>query len=48
MATQPISCDGRDLPGDSLGQLARKDLATVKGMEHMALGELLTLPQNFG
>ena len=46
--THPVSCDQRDLPGNHFQAMVNRDLATVKGLPCFALGELLTLPQNFG
>lgn len=48
MVHQPLGCDPRDLPGDSLANMAKKDLAVDPMLPNFALGELLTLPQNFG
>uniref|UniRef100_A0A3Q3K4F0 Trafficking protein particle complex subunit 13 n=1 Tax=Monopterus albus TaxID=43700 RepID=A0A3Q3K4F0_MONAL len=36
------------LKGDLFGQLMREDPSTIKGAEMLMLGEMLTLPQNFG
>uniref|UniRef100_A0A3Q3WLB1 Trafficking protein particle complex subunit 13 n=1 Tax=Mola mola TaxID=94237 RepID=A0A3Q3WLB1_MOLML len=36
------------LKGDLFGQLMRDDPSTIKGAEILMLGEMLTLPQNFG
>uniref|UniRef100_A0A8C7YXR6 Trafficking protein particle complex subunit 13 n=1 Tax=Oryzias sinensis TaxID=183150 RepID=A0A8C7YXR6_9TELE len=44
----PVTCEERDLPGDLFGQLMRQDPSTIKGAETLMLGEMLTLPQNFG
>uniref|UniRef100_A0A8D3CB70 Trafficking protein particle complex subunit 13 n=1 Tax=Scophthalmus maximus TaxID=52904 RepID=A0A8D3CB70_SCOMX len=44
----PVTCEDRDLPGDLFGQLMREDPSTIKGAEALMLGEMLTLPQNFG
>ncbi|XP_063068868.1 trafficking protein particle complex subunit 13 isoform X1 [Engraulis encrasicolus] len=44
----PVTCEDRDLPGDSLSQLMRNDPSIIKGAEMIMLGEMLTLPQNFG
>uniref|UniRef100_A0AAX7TRC7 Trafficking protein particle complex subunit 13 n=1 Tax=Astatotilapia calliptera TaxID=8154 RepID=A0AAX7TRC7_ASTCA len=44
----PVTCEDRDLPGDLFGQLMRQDPSTIKGAETLMLGEMLTLPQNFG
>lgn len=34
--------------GDLFSQLMREDPSTIKGAENLMLGEMLTLPQNFG
>ncbi|XP_063819260.1 trafficking protein particle complex subunit 13 isoform X2 [Pseudophryne corroboree] len=44
----PVTCEDRDLPGDLFSTLMREDPSTVKGAEILMLGEMLTLPQNFG
>ncbi|XP_043545591.1 trafficking protein particle complex subunit 13 isoform X3 [Chiloscyllium plagiosum] len=44
----PVTCEDRDLPGDLFSQLMKDDPSTVKGAENFMLGEMLTLPQNFG
>uniref|UniRef100_A0A3Q2C9E2 Trafficking protein particle complex subunit 13 n=1 Tax=Cyprinodon variegatus TaxID=28743 RepID=A0A3Q2C9E2_CYPVA len=44
----PVTCEDRDLPGDLFAQLMREDPSTIKGAETLMLGEMLTLPQNFG
>ncbi|XP_038621462.1 trafficking protein particle complex subunit 13 isoform X3 [Tachyglossus aculeatus] len=44
----PVTCEDKDLPGDLFNQLMREDPSTVKGAETLMLGEMLTLPQNFG
>ena len=46
--SQPIRCDARDLPGNLFDNMMQKELTTVRGLEDCALGELLTLPLNFG
>jgi len=48
MMAQPILCSPLDLPQGTFSETLQKDLAVVKGLEQFALGELLTLPQNFG
>ncbi|KAK2145565.1 hypothetical protein LSH36_673g01000 [Paralvinella palmiformis] len=48
MASQRLSCDPRDLPQDAFQTMMIHDLAAPKGLDHFSLGELLTLPQNFG
>lgn len=44
----PVTCEEKDLPGDLFNQLMRDDPSTVHGAEILMLGEMLTLPQNFG
>ncbi|XP_031467470.1 trafficking protein particle complex subunit 13 isoform X1 [Phasianus colchicus] len=44
----PVTCEERDLPGNLFNQLMKDDPSTVKGAEALMLGEMLTLPQNFG
>ncbi|XP_036134549.1 trafficking protein particle complex subunit 13 isoform X12 [Molossus molossus] len=44
----PVTCEEKDLPGDLFNQLMREDPSTVNGAETLMLGEMLTLPQNFG
>lgn len=48
MASHPLSCDPRDLPQDAFRAIMSDDLAAPRGLDHFSLGELLTLPQNFG
>ncbi|XP_013389864.1 trafficking protein particle complex subunit 13 isoform X6 [Lingula anatina] len=48
MVSHPVTCDQRDLPGNTLNDITAKDLATDKETPYFGLGELLTLPQNFG
>ncbi|KAM8793057.1 trafficking protein particle complex subunit 13 isoform 1-T1 [Eudromia elegans] len=44
----PVTCEERDLPGNLFNQLMKDDPSTVNGAETLMLGEMLTLPQNFG
>ncbi|KAG9353626.1 hypothetical protein JZ751_011747 [Albula glossodonta] len=44
----PVTCEDRDLPGELFGRLMKEDPSTIKGAETLMLGEMLTLPQNFG
>ncbi|XP_075446287.1 trafficking protein particle complex subunit 13 isoform X3 [Ascaphus truei] len=44
----PVTCEDNDLPGDLFSNLMKDDPSTVKGAETLMLGEMLTLPQNFG
>ncbi|NWT04672.1 TPC13 protein, partial [Mionectes macconnelli] len=44
----PVTCEERDLPGNLFNQIMKDDPSIVKGAETLMLGEMLTLPQNFG
>ncbi|XP_078531284.1 trafficking protein particle complex subunit 13 isoform X2 [Lissotriton helveticus] len=44
----PVTCEDKDLPGELFNLLMKNDPSTVKGAEMLMLGEMLTLPQNFG
>ncbi|XP_076440909.1 trafficking protein particle complex subunit 13-like isoform X1 [Babylonia areolata] len=48
MAFQPMSSDSRDLCGDLIRRLNESDLSKPRGLDYFPLGDLLTLPQNFG
>ncbi|XP_012946357.1 trafficking protein particle complex subunit 13 [Aplysia californica] len=48
MAHQAVVSESRDLCGDLLGRLNQVEMARSAGLEHFPLGNLLTLPQNFG
>jgi hypothetical protein len=48
MAYQPLFSDSRDLCGDVIQQLNQSDLAKPPDLDCFPLGDLLTLPQNFG
>ncbi|XP_070196240.1 trafficking protein particle complex subunit 13-like [Littorina saxatilis] len=48
MAYQPLVSDSRDLCGDVIQQINQSDLAKPIGLDYFPLGDLLTLPQNFG
>ena len=48
MNSHPLTCDTRDLPGDTLHDLLQNDVSISPGIEHFGLSDLLTLPQNFG
>ncbi|XP_075581866.1 trafficking protein particle complex subunit 13-like [Pelecanus crispus] len=43
-----VTCEERYLPGNLFNHLMKDDPSTVKGAETLMLGEILTLPQNFG
>ncbi|CAH1772495.1 unnamed protein product [Owenia fusiformis] len=44
----PIYSESRDIAGELFDKASETDLTVVPGIEHFALSELLTLPQNFG
>ncbi|XP_064624897.1 trafficking protein particle complex subunit 13-like isoform X2 [Lineus longissimus] len=44
----PITCDTSDLPKDSFNHVLKNDLTTVQDAPNLGIGELMTLPQNFG
>ena len=49
MTQSVLACDsGRDLPLDSFRDVTSNDLTILPSMQHFALSEILTLPQNFG
>ncbi|XP_046361580.1 trafficking protein particle complex subunit 13-like isoform X3 [Haliotis rufescens] len=48
MPFHPIQCESRDLCGDQFLQQNNLDLAKPRGLECFPLGDMLTLPQNFG
>ena len=49
MLTQPVGIGNHDhLPGDTLQRAHQNDLAADNNIPQFGLGQLLTLPQNFG
>lgn len=42
----PITCDGKDLPGNLLNQALQQDPTSVPGAETLTTGQFLLLPQN--
>ena len=48
MASRPLLSDDRDLCGDLLQNVNQSDLAKPADLDLFPLGDLLTLPQNFG
>nr|KAG5705877.1 hypothetical protein BaRGS_030767 [Batillaria attramentaria] len=48
MPFQPIPGDSRDLCGDLFRDINSRDMAKPRGLDYFPLGDLLTLPQNFG
>ena len=48
MAYHPLISDNRDLPGQLFSKINETDIARPDGVPYFGLGDLLTLPQNFG
>lgn len=48
ISPQIITCDAKDLPGNLLNNYLKDDIVAVKGMETMAAGQFLLVPQSFG
>lgn len=44
----PLISDTRDLQGELLHGIQESDIAQPSGVPYFGLGDLLTLPQNFG
>jgi hypothetical protein len=47
-ASNIITAENKDLPQKTLNQLLLNDSASVDGLETMAAGQFLMLPQSFG
>lgn len=43
-----VTCDSMDLPGNTLNQELKNDATTLQGMETLAVGQFMVLPQSFG
>ncbi|KAJ8680204.1 hypothetical protein QAD02_015991 [Eretmocerus hayati] len=43
-----VTCDSTDLPGNTLNVALKKDCTALKGMETLAIGQFMVLPQSFG
>ncbi|XP_029639631.1 trafficking protein particle complex subunit 13 isoform X4 [Octopus sinensis] len=48
MPFHPLICDKRDLSGAIYQQMDLDDLSKPSGVDYFGVGDLLTLPQNFG
>lgn len=48
MSPQIVTCDAKDLPGNLLNNYLKDDILAVRGMETLAAGQFLLLPQSFG
>ncbi|CAG5101015.1 Similar to trappc13: Trafficking protein particle complex subunit 13 (Danio rerio) [Cotesia congregata] len=49
MATPVIvTCDSTDLPGNTLNNELKNDCTALQGMESLAVGQFMVLPQSFG
>ena len=48
MPFQPVACESRDLCGDLFLKMNSDDLAKPRHLDYFPLGDMLTLPQNFG
>ncbi|XP_074094942.1 trafficking protein particle complex subunit 13 [Cotesia typhae] len=49
MATSVIvTCDSTDLPGNTLNNELKNDCTSLQGMESLAVGQFMVLPQSFG
>ncbi|XP_020287936.1 trafficking protein particle complex subunit 13 isoform X2 [Pseudomyrmex gracilis] len=43
-----VTCDSTDLPGNTLNNELKNDCTTLQGMEALAVGQFMVLPQSFG
>lgn len=43
-----VTCDSTDLPGNTLNNELKTDCTTLHGMEALAIGQFMVLPQSFG
>lgn len=43
-----ITCDSTDLPGNTLNNELKNDCTALQGMETLAVGQFMVLPQSFG
>ncbi|XP_046629447.1 trafficking protein particle complex subunit 13 [Neodiprion virginianus] len=43
-----VSCDSTDLPGNTLNNELKNDNTSLQGMETLAVGQFMMLPQSFG
>ncbi|XP_015599656.1 trafficking protein particle complex subunit 13 isoform X2 [Cephus cinctus] len=43
-----VTCDSSDLPGNTLNNELKNDCTALQGMETLAIGQMMLLPQSFG
>ncbi|KAK2579027.1 hypothetical protein KPH14_002821 [Odynerus spinipes] len=43
-----VTCDSTDLPGNTLNNELKNDCTALQGMESLAVGQFMVLPQSFG
>lgn len=43
-----VTCDSMDLPGNTLNNELKSDCTALQGMETLAVGQFMVLPQSFG
>lgn len=43
-----VTCDSTDLPGNTLNQELKGDATALQGMDTLAVGQFMVLPQSFG
>ncbi|XP_076675470.1 trafficking protein particle complex subunit 13 isoform X2 [Andrena cerasifolii] len=43
-----VTCDSTDLPGNTLNNELKSDCTALQGMETLAVGQFMVLPQSFG
>lgn len=43
-----VTCDSTDLPGNTLNNELKNDCTALQGMEALAIGQFMVLPQSFG
>ncbi|XP_043259381.1 trafficking protein particle complex subunit 13 [Colletes gigas] len=43
-----VTCDSTDLPGNTLNNELKNDCTALQGMETLAVGQFMVLPQSFG
>ncbi|XP_011308503.1 trafficking protein particle complex subunit 13 [Fopius arisanus] len=43
-----VTCDSADLPGNTLNNALKEDCTALQGMEVLAVGQFMVLPQSFG
>lgn len=43
-----VTCDSTDLPSNTLNNELKNDCTALQGMEALAIGQFMVLPQSFG